>query len=73
MRNGQSVIVTADRWNFGLVPQWRWALSNGEIADEQGLVAYDGREHPHDLIRLEYQQAEADRGTTGMDSTTGKI
>lgn len=53
MRNGEMVRVTADRGE-GLT--WRWALSNGQIADENGLVGFGGVEDPHDLMQLQEHQ-----------------
>jgi hypothetical protein len=55
-RCGVVVWVSADRAEghsgWPGVETWRWALSNGHIADENGRVGLNGKDHPFDLIEL---------------------
>lgn len=67
-RGGSVLRVTADRGPFAVIERWRWALSNGQIADRDGRVSPDGP-HECDLIRLAEEPPLHQGSVDAMDST----
>lgn len=73
-RSGDIVRVTKDRAEYHQGQRWRWALSNGEIADERGLVNYDGTEGASsDLLQLLPDETVSNASVKAMDSTMGEL
>jgi hypothetical protein len=70
-RDGSTVEVTYDRSNVLGPCQWRWALSNSNIADEDGRVSMSDVGHPSDLVRLtgNAKVVLSQTSIDGMDST----
>lgn len=73
-RSGDIVRVTKDRTEFDEGNRWRWALSNGEIVDEDGQANINKQAtHPSDLIKLLPDEKVSDASMKAMDSTMGKL
>ena len=71
-RSGAVVRVSADRGPFAIVDRWKWALSNGHIADRDGRVGADGP-HDSDLMRLAEEPPLSQKQVDAMDSTFGGL